>query len=91
LEYCNKSLKDESFITSMQVGHLVGDKNFWDRILSYLKLVEPIVQVLRMVEGDDNNDMGYLYEAIDVVKERIKKKHLMPIRSGGRLLIDDGR
>jgi len=68
-------LKDESFITSIQVGHSVGDKNFWDRISYYLKLVEPIIQVLRMVDGDDKSDMGYLYEVRDVAKERIKKKY----------------
>src|SRR5262249_28605706 len=51
LKYCNKSLKDESFITSMQVGHLVGDKNFWDRILYYLSWWNPSYKCLEWLTG----------------------------------------
>jgi len=38
--------------------------------------VEPLVQVLRLVDEDDKNDMRYLYEAIDNAKERMKRKML---------------
>jgi len=76
LEYCNKNLRNESFKTLIQVNHLVGDKNIWNRISYYLKLVEPLVQVLRMIDGDNKNDMRYLYETMGVAKERIKKKNL---------------
>ncbi|MQL80300.1 hypothetical protein Taro_012738 [Colocasia esculenta] len=31
--------------------------------------------VLRMVDGEDKNDMGYLYEAMDKAKERLREKH----------------
>src|SRR5262249_52613937 len=75
IDYCNKSLTSEAFITSQRISGFVGDKHFWDKMSYYLKLVEPIVQVLRMVDGDDKNDMGYLYEAMDVAKEKIKQKY----------------
>jgi len=74
MDYCNKSLTSESFLVSQRISRLVGDKNFWDKMSYYLKLVEPIVQVLRMVDGDDKSDMGYLYEAMDVAKEKNQTK-----------------
>jgi hypothetical protein len=37
-------------------------------------VIEPLVQVLRMVDGDEKPSMGYLYEAMDKAKESIKKR-----------------
>lgn len=37
-------------------------------------VIEPLVWGLRMVDGDEKPYMGYLYEAMDKVKECIKKR-----------------
>ncbi|MQL84419.1 hypothetical protein Taro_016920 [Colocasia esculenta] len=50
------------------------------------KLIEPLVQVLRMVDGEDKNDMGYLYEAMDKAKERLREKHPMAYQKWWRII-----
>ncbi|GJN36377.1 hypothetical protein PR202_gb25230 [Eleusine coracana subsp. coracana] len=37
-------------------------------------VTEPLVRVLRLVDGDEKPCMGYLYEAMDKAKENIKKR-----------------
>ncbi|XP_057770666.1 uncharacterized protein LOC130990449 [Salvia miltiorrhiza] len=46
---------------------------FWRNVLYALKLVGPLVKVLRMVDGDKKPAMGYIYEAMDRAKEAIAK------------------
>ncbi|MQL68162.1 hypothetical protein Taro_000384 [Colocasia esculenta] len=69
------TLREESRDVAHEISCLISDHHFWDRISYYLKLIEPLVQVLRMVDGEDKNDMGYLYEALDKAKERLREKH----------------
>ncbi|MQM08593.1 hypothetical protein Taro_041450 [Colocasia esculenta] len=42
--------------------------------------------VLRMVDGEDKNDMGYLYEAMDKAKERLREKHPMAYQKWWRII-----
>ncbi|MQL78800.1 hypothetical protein Taro_011240 [Colocasia esculenta] len=69
------TLREESRDVAHEISCLVSDHRFWEKIHYYLKLIEPLVQVLRMVDGEDKNDMGYLYEAMDKAKERLREKH----------------
>jgi len=39
-----------------------------------VKVSEPLVRVLRLVDGDEKPAMGYLYEAMDKAKEEIKRR-----------------
>ena len=39
-----------------------------------MKVSEPLVRVLRLVDGDEKPAMGYLYEAMDKAKEEIKRR-----------------
>ena len=39
-----------------------------------MKVSEPLVRVLCLVDGDEKPAMGYLYEAMDKAKEEIKKR-----------------
>ena len=39
-----------------------------------MKISEPLVRVLRLVDGDEKPAMGYLYEAMDKAKENIKAR-----------------
>ncbi|MQL71915.1 hypothetical protein Taro_004259 [Colocasia esculenta] len=80
------TLREESRDVAHEISCLVSDHRFWDRILYYLKLIEPLVQVLRMVDGEDKNDMGYLYEAMDKAKERLREKHPMAFQKWWRII-----
>ena len=39
-----------------------------------MKVSEPLVRVLRLVDGDEKLAMGYLFEAMDKANEEIKRK-----------------
>ncbi|KAH9310967.1 hypothetical protein KI387_026002, partial [Taxus chinensis] len=55
-----------------RVVKTVFDDMFAKQMEEIMKVSEPSVQVLRMVDGEKNL-MGYLYEAMDVAKEAIAK------------------
>ncbi|XP_061363140.1 uncharacterized protein LOC133306777 [Gastrolobium bilobum] len=52
---------------------VLADKRFWKSIHYCLKIVSPLVKVLRLVDGDSKPAMGYIYEAMDRAKEEIAK------------------
>jgi len=55
-----------------QVMNLVlSDGRFWRYITYCLKCVNPLVKVLRLVDGDAKPAMPYIYEAMDKAKEKI--------------------
>ncbi|GJY41374.1 retrovirus-related pol polyprotein from transposon RE1 [Tanacetum coccineum] len=47
---------------------------FWRNVAYALKLTGPLVKVLRIVDGDKKPAMGYIYEAMDRLKET---KHVL--------------
>ena len=49
----------------------VNDPTFWKKAAEIVKIVEPLVKVLRLVDGE-KLAMGYIYEAMDKAKEQIK-------------------
>ncbi|MQL91000.1 hypothetical protein Taro_023603, partial [Colocasia esculenta] len=79
-------MREESRDVAHEISCLVSDHRFWDRIIYYLKLIEPLVQVLRMVDGENKNDMGYLYEAMDKAKEMLREKHPMTYQKWWRII-----
>ncbi|MQL91857.1 hypothetical protein Taro_024470, partial [Colocasia esculenta] len=79
LQHVN-TLRPESKDVALQVQDLISNARFWERIFYYLKVIEPLVLVLRMVDGDDKNDMRYLYEAMDRAKEDLREKNLKVYR-----------
>ena len=46
-------------------------QSFWDAVKEVCTISEPLVKVLRLVDGDKPT-MGYLYEAMDRAKESIR-------------------
>ncbi|XP_059063100.1 uncharacterized protein LOC131079406 isoform X2 [Cryptomeria japonica] len=64
------------------VACIVFDNQFAQRAAEIVKVSEPLVRVLRLVDGD-KTPMGYLYEAMDRVKESIKNYY-----KGDRLKFD---
>lgn len=55
-----------------QVVELIQSKIFWKGVQGVLNVVEPLVRVLRAVDGERKSDMGYLYESMDRAKELIQ-------------------
>ena len=49
----------------------VNDGAFWKKTARVVKIAEPLVKVLRLVDGE-RLAMGYIYEAMDQAKEQIK-------------------
>ncbi|KAG8635684.1 hypothetical protein MANES_16G054458v8 [Manihot esculenta] len=48
-------------------------RNFWERAQQIMKVQEPLLKVLRLVDGDDKPTMGFIYEAMERAKLAIQK------------------
>ena len=44
------------------VVSIILDNNFWNDCLIVVKLMTPLVRLLRIVDGDERPSMGYVYE-----------------------------
>ncbi|CAM8979646.1 unnamed protein product [Rhodiola kirilowii] len=56
-----------------KIATFILQDNFWRDVLYALKLGSPLIEVLRMVDGERKPPMGYIYEAMDRAKETIAK------------------
>ncbi|XP_075669714.1 uncharacterized protein LOC142639412 [Castanea sativa] len=62
-------------VMGKEVAALVlEDKEFWLQCQQIVKISEPLVRVLHLVDGDEKPSIGYLYEAMDKAKENIKAR-----------------
>ncbi|KAK8477885.1 hypothetical protein V6N11_031007 [Hibiscus sabdariffa] len=52
---------------------IVLGKDFWKKATDIIKVYEPLVKVLRLVDSDEKPTMGFIYEAIDRAKRAIKE------------------
>lgn len=52
----------------------VNEEIFWRKAAEIVKLFEPLVKVLRLVDGE-RSAMGFIYEAMDQAKEQIKRAY----------------
>jgi hypothetical protein len=60
-------------VVGKEVSKIVlEDHEFWSQCHHIVKITEPLVRVLHLVDGDEKPAMGYLYEAMDRAKEEIK-------------------
>ncbi|KAM6565679.1 hypothetical protein CsatA_024807 [Cannabis sativa] len=50
---------------------VLKDKNFWPSVIYAIRTTSPLVEVLRLVDGDKEPAMGFLYNAMDKAKEKI--------------------
>jgi len=48
------------------------DKRFWKHILNCLSGVVPLIKVLCMLDSDEKPIMGFIYEEMDITKEKIQ-------------------
>ncbi|XP_073107332.1 uncharacterized protein [Elaeis guineensis] len=47
---------------------------FWNECATIVKLTEPLIRVLRIVDGDDRPSMGYLYHAMHQARDEMIKR-----------------
>ncbi|MQL68460.1 hypothetical protein Taro_000760 [Colocasia esculenta] len=55
-----------------KVTDIIQSKPFWKGVQNVLNVVEPLVRVLRAVDGERRSEMDYLYEAMDRANELIQ-------------------
>ncbi|KAG6647489.1 hypothetical protein CIPAW_07G082500 [Carya illinoinensis] len=55
-------------------GIVLEDREFWTQCQFIVTISEPLVRVLRLVDGDEKPVMGYLYNAMEKAKENIKAR-----------------
>eukprot|EP00258_Populus_trichocarpa_P021175 XP_024437194.1 uncharacterized protein LOC112323393 [Populus trichocarpa] len=63
-----KDIKGKKFVES------VLDLLFWEECAIIVRMSEPLVRVLRLVDGDDRPSMGYLYDAIHHAKKQMMRR-----------------
>lgn len=56
------------------VHDLVRDPSFWNGVKMVLKASVPLLHLLALIHKADKQLMGYIYEAMDQVKEAIRKE-----------------
>jgi len=68
----------------------VNEEIFWRKPAEIVKVVEPLVKVLRLVDGE-TLAMGFIYEAMDQVKEQIKRAYKDKVAKYGSIwaIIDE--
>eukprot|EP00253_Pinus_taeda_P004871 PITA_04871 len=64
--------KHSKTLEGIEVFALVFNDSFWKDVEEIIVVMESLVIVLRMVDGD-KLAMGYIYEAMDLAKEAIKR------------------
>ncbi|XP_052726181.1 uncharacterized protein LOC108332656 [Vigna angularis] len=72
--FSSKEWKTNKFGTSQEgrkVEHVVLDSQFWKNVSTCLKVVAPLMVVLRLVDSDVKLAMGFIYEEMDCAKEKI--------------------
>ena len=52
----------------------VLDSGFWKQCVDIVKLTEPLVRVLRIVDSEDKPAMGFLYQAIYKAREEMVRR-----------------
>ncbi|XP_058746114.1 uncharacterized protein LOC131618984 [Vicia villosa] len=64
----SKDVKTNKFVEQ------VLDSSFWSKCAHIVKITEPLVCVLHIVDSEDKPDMGYLYRAMYKAREEIDKR-----------------
>ncbi|XP_058004289.1 uncharacterized protein LOC110632673 isoform X2 [Hevea brasiliensis] len=56
-----------------KITNIIKSGNFWSQVPEVLNALEPLIDVLRLVE-DDRPTIGYLYEAMEKAKETLERQ-----------------
>ncbi|CAA0814465.1 hAT transposon superfamily protein [Striga hermonthica] len=57
-----------------RVASLIGDRSFWSGVKTTLRAAMPLVMVVEWMDNNRKDQIGYIYETIDQVKENIRKE-----------------
>ncbi|CAN1319745.1 hypothetical protein LINPERPRIM_LOCUS31383 [Linum perenne] len=57
---------------AMNVEKIVSDNMFWGYCLEIVKVVTPIMKLLRFVDSDEKPSLGYVYKGMTLIIEGIK-------------------
>ncbi|XP_060170974.1 uncharacterized protein LOC132601945 [Lycium barbarum] len=60
------------------VALIMMSYTFWNNVVHALKIGGPLIKVLHLVDGEQKPPMGYLFEAMDRVKDSIRKSFSDP-------------
>eukprot|EP00253_Pinus_taeda_P031062 PITA_31062 len=66
--------KHSKTLERIEVVPLTFNDGFWKDVEAMIAMMESLVRVLRMVDGDKPT-MGYIYEVMDLAKEAIKRRY----------------
>ncbi|KAK1265567.1 hypothetical protein QJS04_geneDACA022438 [Acorus gramineus] len=78
--------------TGKQTERTILSVQFWKGVQQALHAGIPLVHVLRLVDGDEKPSMGYLYNAMDRAKEKIKENYqYRPLQYGPVIEVIEGR
>ena len=50
---------------------MLFDPKFWSHVVFGIKIIVPLVNVLREVHSNERLAMGYIYELMDLTKKKI--------------------
>jgi hypothetical protein len=53
---------------------ILKDVDFWAQCKHVVKVTEPLLRVLRLVDSNEKPSMGYLYDAMEMAKESIRRR-----------------
>lgn len=57
-----------------EVAAMILNAHFWAQCKHVVKVTEPLLRVLRLVDSNEKPSMGYLYEAMEKAKELIRAR-----------------
>ena len=72
-EYNKSKWGKEKSGPAYEAKQIVMSKEFWNKAADIIKVFEPIVKVLKLVDGDEKSTVGFIFEAIDRAKLAIEK------------------
>lgn len=71
---------------------ILKDVDFWAQCKHVVKVTEPLLRVLRLVDSNEKPSMGYLYEAMEKAKESIRRRMMnKPCLYGPYVRVIDAR
>ncbi|XP_039053508.1 uncharacterized protein LOC120195606 [Hibiscus syriacus] len=62
-------------IAELEMMEVINSTQFWEKVGDVLKIQEPLVKVLRMCDGDENQLWVCIYEAMDRAKLAIRRDY----------------
>ncbi|XP_042477685.1 uncharacterized protein LOC122059045 [Macadamia integrifolia] len=85
-----RSLRNSRSVEVDRVVYTIQRESFWNDSKEILRFIEPIIRVLRLVDGDGATS-GYLYEAMERAREVLEKLYEVDHRYNQILDIFDKR